>query len=104
MLTGKAKEDFEKWYYTNYHRSVNYGVIKEDEVYAFFNTLHKTFKNALLVDFFDTVDIYVNALRYNKTYFQPFCNHLLHEKYETRSEALKQAFTQANKIYNERNN
>ena len=94
MLTEKCKKEFFDFRYKNVKWN-------EEDVQMFYeDTLIE--QQAWMVAFFDTVDIYVNALRYNKTYFQPLCNHLLHEKYETRSEALKQAFMQANKIYNER--
>lgn len=89
ILTGKAKEDFTKW---NGDRQFDMMLPFEYPVYL----------NALIIEWFDSVGIYVNAIGYNKHYFQPYCNRLLHEKYETRQEATIQAIIKANEIYNER--
>lgn len=92
ILTGKTKEDFLNYYGTG----ENY----------FTKTLTDVEKYANIIDWFDSVGIYINTVYYPESlYFKCFvdngdtCHFINSEK--TRQEAIKQAILKANEIYNE---
>ena len=89
ILTGKAKEDFSKFYIdNNFDLNIN------------FKNLPKIYQNALIVEFFDSVGIYINVeLDYlHLVWFPTINNNWTFEEVEfkTRQEAIKKA----NEIYN----
>jgi hypothetical protein len=62
-LTGKCKDDFEKWYKSkNHHQRINLGM---------FNQLPIEFKYGLLIDFFDSVGIYISTMASHSHNFKP---------------------------------
>lgn len=95
ILTGKCKKDFGKWIYEN------------DECY-FTDESMNIYNNALIIEFFDSVGIYVNVLKYglsepNKwVVIRSLCENNLDFIYSSRQEATIQAIIKANDIYNER--
>ena len=92
-LTGKCKEDFEKWLYCG-------------TPYSYFLELTPSMQYGVYVDFFDSVRIslmvytyddekwYVNLLKNNRYLI------IGKEMYKTRQEARTQAIKKANEIYN----
>lgn len=88
ILTGQAKKDFEKWY-----RSTN-----SVEIYGS-DKVFNTIQNALIIEWFDTVGIYVNAIKYYNHW--TFIVRLQYnQKYKKRQEALEAGIAKANEIYN----
>jgi hypothetical protein len=97
-LTGKCKEDFEKWYFDN-----------DKNVYIdlkSFYSLDESMQYGVYVDFFDSVGVHVEVKV--KSSFQKF-NYGIHDKNEwivssafikTRQEARTAAIEKANELYN----
>ena len=102
-LTGKCKEDFEKWYTkplrekVALHRSVE-----------FFKTYTPSMQYGVYVDFFDSVDIDIDTkfcgyLKYDYSIKDKISHGLLFTEYDwstTRQEARTKAIEKANEIYN----
>ena len=63
LLTGKCKEDFLDYYWTNYIGKTRF-LNQKSETEEFFNSLYPTFKNTLIVDFFDTIGFHINIHPY----------------------------------------
>lgn len=95
ILTDKAKEMFLEWY-------------NEPETY--FYRLNKTCQNALIMEWFDSVGIYVNTQIMqtpvsHKVYFEYLISSdrtKVSDFYTTRQEATTEALIKANEIYNVR--
>ena len=102
-LTGKAKEDFKKWF------------IKTKDLYDSYKNelrlMSDTCLNALIIEWFDSVGIYIDTEFFRKNIkdepqfvssttdswngLQP-----LRIQFNTRQEATEQAIIKANEIYN----
>lgn len=94
ILTGICKEKFLEWISLN-----NLFTIEDREKY--FNSLSELFQNALIIEFFDSVGIYIEIIR-NEGYFDYVVMEEWDYGFETRQEATIQAIKKANNIYNER--
>ena len=105
-LTGKCKEDFEKWWKIDH--------IKH-QLEAFYD-LPPSMLYGVMVDFFDSVGIYIsdcsdNTLsRKDEPFFNHWgfsceveldCEHYETAQYKTRPQAREQAILKANEIYND---
>ena len=103
ILTGKAKEDFFKWLD---NQGVN-GIDISNWEFEKFHLLSNVSQNALIIEWFDSVGIYVNAeLDYLHLVWFPTINNnwnFEEHEFETRQEAIKEAIKKANEIYNEKN-
>lgn len=102
VLTGKAKEDFYKWYNC---REGN--TLTNNDLFYYSEEL---IQNALIIEWFDSVGIIINigGVLQNGIYNFSFDiqeNNTLNgvDKYgfDSRQEATKHAIIKANKIYNE---
>lgn len=102
MLTGKCKEDFEYWLLKVRNEKIQDGSIEYDLYYVFKYIVPESCRKELIIEFFDSVNIYVNAIRYSGN-FKPIANYELQEVCSTRQEALYSAINEANKIYNHLN-
>ena len=100
MLTGKSKRTFLKWLKIR----VNSTLHEIDNIEFWFNLQDESFKITLIIEWFDSVGIYVNAeLDYlHIVWFPTINNNWNFEEYEfeTRQEAIKEAIKEANEIYN----
>jgi hypothetical protein len=100
MLTGKCKRPFLKWLKIR----VNSILHEIDNIEFWFNLQDESFKITLIIEWFDSVGIYVNAeLDYlHLVWFPTINNNWNFEEYEfeTRQEAIKEAIKEANEIYN----
>lgn len=90
-LTGKAKQDFEQWC--------------EDQLYDRFISQHhlseldETCLNALIIEFFDFIGIYINVLKYEEKW-KIIVNTQFKYTFESRQEAITEAIIKANELYN----
>ena len=110
-LTGKCKEDFEKWLYKsnvltlNILHSQNIDVFEKEK---YFYKLSDSMQYGVYVDFFDSVELFPNVI-YSYNVSMQGCNWFsvrVDNKYvvnglKTRQEARTQAITKANEIYNQ---
>ena len=88
ILTGKTKEDFIK---TKIGNEIN-----------LFESMLPIYKNALLIDFFDSVGIYINIRRTNNEFMSYITNDESSFYKKIRQEALSEAIKKANEIYNKK--
>jgi len=96
MLTDKAKIDFEKWVNHMMHVLPDNGI----------KGLGELFLNALIIEWLDTVGLYVSIQHYNIPDVPPFFCAFVNGQFEdinfiTRAEATSAAIEYANNIYNE---
>lgn len=112
ILNGKAKEDFEKWYFENHCSSnIKFEDLLPHHIYDVFGWLYKqslTIQNAFVIDWFDSIDIYVNVLRYSLSepnkwvVIKSLYENNLDFIYSSRQQATIQAIKKANDLYNSR--
>ena len=90
ILTGKAKEEFIK--------------AKIGNEINLFESMLPIYKNALLIEWFDSVGIYVNSdyFELNKGFYSEILDSNFAIVKPTRQEALTEAIKKANEIYNEK--
>jgi hypothetical protein len=103
-LTGKAKHDFLEYYWENYISKSRF-LNLQSETEAFFNSLYPIFQSALVVEWLDSVEIYIHSFpRFYKLikYKGKSCDiEIESEKYfENRTLANLSAIKKAVKIYN----
>lgn len=97
LLTGKAKDDFYKYF-------IKYQQTWELKMYVIKNNEYT--RNCLIIDWFDSVGIQITIIAEEKQ-FTPKVSveykievDMFHRHIETRKEAIKQAIIKANEIYN----
>lgn len=92
-LTGQSKEDFINFMCKTY----------PDIRWHDYEKMTDSMINALIIEWFDSVGVYVNAISFNDNW--KFIVDFVYQdrKYRTRQEALIFAITQANEIYNTSN-
>ena len=97
LLTGKCKKSFIEEKLGN-----NIGL---------FETMLQMYKHALIIDFFDSVGIYISINReisensfwnFDFTYKENLNNTFFTDYYETRQQATEEAIKKANEIFNNR--
>lgn len=93
ILTGKAKKDFKKFLYNKY------GVLYELKDY------HKTMLYAEIIDWFDSVGIYItfDYFDLNKCFYSEISNYNNFSITGTRQECVKNSILKAKEIYNNKN-
>ena len=100
MLTGKSKITFLKWLKIR----VNSTLHEIDNIEFWFNLQDESFKITLIIEWFDSVGIYVNAeLDYLHIVWFPTINNdwnFEEREFKNRQEAIKEAIKKANEIYN----
>jgi hypothetical protein len=109
ILTGKCKEDFEKWFHLNdEYLGYEFSVHKCDSTPDFYKEPF-SMQYGVLVDFFDSVGIFVDAqadaFDYGKFWYSVLDkDHSYGEPnadYITRTEARQKAIEKAVEIYNQ---
>ena len=99
QLTEKAKQDFEKWLSNNYPELFNDFTVG----YILFDTLNNTCNNALIIEWFDSVGIYIciEPKRIIDSWiFDVLINEGVDSVWSNRQEATTKAIEKANTIYN----
>jgi hypothetical protein len=108
-LTGKCREDFDKWMSTDFDLdenpiTINASYEGDMEVYVSdnFDILPKSMQYGVYVDFFDSVGIEINLIKSrNINYYQiDDIAYTYSYSLKTRPEARIKAIEKANEIYN----
>jgi hypothetical protein len=108
-LTGKCKEEFEKWFTNSDNRKgFDAEQIALDRKYRLkvFYQLYPSMQYGVYVDFFDSVEIYISLDWYksivkDSEYFETdINNHIDSERFKHRPEARVAVIKKANEIYN----
>ena len=96
-LTGKAKESF-----IDYLDKTNQIKIEKGILNLHWQDLPEKFKNALIIEWFDSVGIYITSdyFELNKGFYSEILNENFAIVKPTRQEALTEAIKKANEIYN----
>ena len=107
LLTNKAKEDFERWLYSN-DVLIKDGIYDDTYLTDVFEELPLNLQYASIIEWFDSVGIYVNSsgLTLSKAFISDVsvdnnCEYN-YDGFRTRKEALIEAIKKANEIYNEK--
>jgi len=101
MLTNKTKIDFEKWLKTQDDFRLNNHTKQIIFKGCFtFSDLPNFIKETMYLIWFDSIGIYINALSYGN-HWKPVCNNSLDIKLSNRTEAIRSAIEQANRLYNQ---
>lgn len=110
MLTGKAKSDFEKWYWNDWLTGSDRDYHEKDEVIENSWKAEKLFLFPLIIEWLDSVGIYVETGVYpcQEDVNIYFCGSFFgklggwddDEYYKDRQQATEQAIIKANEIYN----
>ena len=109
-LTGKCKEDFEKWYFKNHCNSnIKYEEMMphdESEIFGWYYNIHDSFKYGVYVDFFDSVGIYFD-IEADKNKDDKIAFFVMQsiwkdsfKEFKTRDKARIYLIKKANEIYN----
>lgn len=108
ILNGKAKEDFEKWYFENHCSSnIKFEDLLPHHIYDVFGWL---IQNALIIEFFDSIEIIIQIHNVCDDWWfrvKSKTKTIKSEKYneyKNRQQATIQAIEKANDIYNARTN
>lgn len=108
-LTGKCKQYFEKWLISFFReKRTDYNNLFTDEsILRKFYRKTDVEKNALTIEFFDSVRIYIETWEYNGFCWQVNSNLVdespkYNETLKSRQEAITEAIKKANLIYNEK--
>lgn len=109
ILTGKAKEDFEKWFSDYSEKNHHLSGWRDYDQYIDEVELPETLQYAIIQEWFDSVGIYISPYT-NGIVYEPgvlWYYSLVTENYRStyhlsRNEAVEAAITNANLIYNER--
>ena len=110
ILNGKAKEDFEKWYFENHCSSnIKFEDLLPHHIYDVFGWLYKqslTIQNALIIEFFDSIEIIIQIHNVCDDWWfrvKSKTKTIKSEKYneyKNRQQATIQAIEKANDLYN----
>lgn len=113
MLTGKAKSDFEKWYWNDWLTGSDRDYYEKDEVIENSWKAEKLFLFPLIIEWLDSVGIYVENT-YSISYDDSISFHALVNKvyvsheyksmpiniFPDRTQATEEAIIKSNEIYN----
>ena len=101
ILTGKAKEDFEKWLYSN-DVLIKDGIYDDTYLIEVFEELPLSLQYAFIIEWFDSIGIYITSdyFELNKGFYSEILNENFAIVKPTRQEALTEAIKKANEIYN----
>lgn len=102
ILTGKCLEDFEKWLSNHKEVIIDDEGMEYDLYYIFMYLMNETAKNALIIDFFDSLKIYIFIDFINDEWYAILCGAEVSDTYfNSRLEATNEAIKRVNNIYNE---
>ena len=98
ILTKKSKRTFLKWLKIR----VNSTLHEIDNIEFWFNLQDESFKIALIIEWFDSVGIYITSdyFELNKCFYSEILDSNFAVVKPTRQEALTEAIKKANEYYN----
>jgi len=108
-LTGKTREDFENWILNECQFTFGKSLIKIHKQKYFFISylgIDNIQLNALIIEFFDSVGIYIQISIYTKRidssldWCYSFNEEIFERFFKSRKEATDKAIEKANEIYN----
>ena len=101
ILTGKTKEDFERWLHSN-DVLIKDGIYDDTYLTDVFDKLPLNLQYASIIEWFDSVGVYITSdyLELNKGFYSEILNENFEIIKPTRQEALIEAIKKANEIYN----
>lgn len=113
MLNGKAKEEFLKYYWETQIKPLKFSVCSQSDLGAFFETIIPQLQQALIIEWFDSVQIFIsinyvnfiNELTSAKGFESMVTNKHITTRFRevnTRTEATTKAIEKANEIYNKK--
>lgn len=88
ILTGKSLEYFNEWCYNKYGT-------------YYCQIYHNAYLNALIIEWFDSVGIYIEILREDGFFTWVIGHHYDTPNSDSRKQTTEQAIIHANKLYNE---
>lgn len=105
-LTGKCKEAFLEYYWQTKIKPLKIKICKREDLEEFFGTISELFQNALIIDFFDSVGIYIII-----TIDFDFCYNIYEDgntteplyyeiDFSQRADCTTEAIKKANEIFN----
>lgn len=97
-LTGKSLEQFEKWYTSLYFKL---GKNNFTHIDCFWSQ-QDSMQYGVLIDFFDSVGIYINIIGNVFHSYQLYVDSTLITHFDSRPQARTKAIETANEIYNKR--
>lgn len=102
MVTGKNKEEFQKWYIEEFCNGFSF-MLYSDEI-KLFNSLHFEMQIGVLLAYYESKGIYVDIVSYgNQSYWMPIVEYILESEHKTRNEAYTEALKKADKLSNQLN-
>ncbi len=102
ILSDKTKSDFEKWIIKNSNWKATDGFIKvfnQKEIYVSFNGISSVRIYFLILEWFDELEIYVNAHKKGDS-FVSVVNNIELQVFKHRKKAVENAISIANDFYN----
>ena len=101
ILTGKTKEDFERWLHSN-DELIKEGIYDDTYLTDVFEELPLNLQYASIIEWFDSVKIHITSdyFELNKGFYSEILNENFAIVKPTRQEALTEAIKKANEIYN----
>lgn len=102
-LTGKCKKDFNKWAINQPFFDISFNALCIDisNHYTEWRRFPESMQYGVLVDFFDSVGIYVNTMKFDDKHIG-LAEYLLDKHCKTRQESRIKSIEKANEIYNKK--
>jgi len=106
ILNGKAKEDFLEYYWENRIKPLSMSICKKQDLGEFFETIMDIMQNALIIEWLDSVKIFINIKSKfgQKKQCERFSfnvrNYNSGFMFNSRQEATEKAIEKAVEIYN----
>jgi hypothetical protein len=111
MLNGKAKEEFEKWFFNYYNKDkISVAMVNHDVI---FKSLQEIVQQSYIISWFDSVGIYIyidiarfSQSEYGSTatiWYNVFRDFYEIDNFKTRNQATTKAIEKAVEIFNQLN-
>lgn len=104
LLNGKAKEIFLEYYWQTRINPLPMTICKKEDLAEFFETIIDILQHALIIEWLDSVGIYIGIVRFNVGlgYFEYRIHYKdIYGQRTTRQEAVQSAIKKAVEIYNQ---
>jgi len=113
QLTGKCKEDFLNYYWDVKIKPLPMTMCKKEDLELFFDSISEIFQHALIIEWLDTLGIYILPYRENELFYcelqfskttaeKSGKNWILTNTRISRNESISNSIKEVNEIYNEK--